>query len=410
MAQDQYTFNPQAYLAANPDVAASGLDPWHHYQTWGQNEGRQALFNLDQINSAPANFKLAYDPEFGTEMPVNYSYDPGHVGRMGYVGGDESTPGTYTWIPSKYDFSGAKYDPQNNAYIMPSGEIISGYDVATDTISNYIPSLTTVDPSTIRYGYRNQAYSGAGNTGNFNFQGTSVTSQDPWGEYLVDPKTNTYLKDANGYPIPVYRQPSGGGFNDWMTENGWILPAAMIAAGAGMAAVGGAEAGGAYGSMGGAPGMGGSMGTGLTTGAGATGGMTTGAGASGGLLGAGSASGMAATQGAAGLGGAYLTGESGLTGAEALKYANRARQAVGLANTLSKLVGGEGGKSGLDLGKLANMLAPSNTYKGLELAQITPKNPFLFTTPGQTQVSEGSYDVSGSNMANALRKKNYGNG
>lgn len=394
MAQDQYTFNPQAYLAANPDVAASGLDPWHHYQTWGQNEGRQALFNLDQINSAPANFKLAYDPESGTETPVNYSYDPGHVGRMGYVGGDESTPGTYTWIPSKYDFSGAKYDPQNNAYIMPSGEIISGYDVATDTISNYIPSLTTVDPSTIRYGYRNQAYSGAGNTGNFNFQGTSVANQDPWGEYLVDPKTNTYLKDANGYPIPVYRQPSGGGFNDWMTENGWILPAAMIAAGAGMAAVGGAEAGVGAGAELAGPTYGELGYTGLAEG------MAGPTYAELGYTGLNNAEAIAAADAAS----------KGMTLSDALKYANRTRQGLGLANTLSKLIGGEGGKSGLDLSKLANMLAPSNTYKGLELAQITPKNPFLFTTPGQTQATEGSYDVSGSNMANALRKKNYGNG
>lgn len=30
----------QAYLNANPDVAASGMDAWTHYNTYGKNEGR----------------------------------------------------------------------------------------------------------------------------------------------------------------------------------------------------------------------------------------------------------------------------------------------------------------------------------------------------------------------------------
>ena len=40
-------FNAQAYLAANPDVAASGMDPLYHYTMYGQNEGRQADFTYD---------------------------------------------------------------------------------------------------------------------------------------------------------------------------------------------------------------------------------------------------------------------------------------------------------------------------------------------------------------------------
>ena len=40
-------FNAQAYLAANPDVAAAGLDPLFHYTMYGQNEGRQADFTYD---------------------------------------------------------------------------------------------------------------------------------------------------------------------------------------------------------------------------------------------------------------------------------------------------------------------------------------------------------------------------
>lgn len=33
-------FDPGAYLRANPDVAASGMDPWVHYYTYGVKEGR----------------------------------------------------------------------------------------------------------------------------------------------------------------------------------------------------------------------------------------------------------------------------------------------------------------------------------------------------------------------------------
>lgn len=37
---DHHEFDPQWYLAAYPDVAASGIDPWHHYDQFGRGEGR----------------------------------------------------------------------------------------------------------------------------------------------------------------------------------------------------------------------------------------------------------------------------------------------------------------------------------------------------------------------------------
>ena len=36
----QPVFDAAAYLRQNPDVAANGMDPWQHYQQYGQNEGR----------------------------------------------------------------------------------------------------------------------------------------------------------------------------------------------------------------------------------------------------------------------------------------------------------------------------------------------------------------------------------
>lgn len=38
--QEQGNFDEEAYLAANPDVAASGMDPWTHWTMFGANEGR----------------------------------------------------------------------------------------------------------------------------------------------------------------------------------------------------------------------------------------------------------------------------------------------------------------------------------------------------------------------------------
>jgi hypothetical protein len=53
VAKTQDTFDSQAYLAANPDVAANLGQPggitsaWQHYQDFGQNEGRAFQFNAD---------------------------------------------------------------------------------------------------------------------------------------------------------------------------------------------------------------------------------------------------------------------------------------------------------------------------------------------------------------------------
>jgi len=48
------------------------------------------------INTKPDVFYSFYDPESQGNITTNYSYTPGSVGRMGYVGADESlgNPGT----------------------------------------------------------------------------------------------------------------------------------------------------------------------------------------------------------------------------------------------------------------------------------------------------------------------------
>lgn len=141
-----------------------------------------------------------------------------------------------------------------------------------------------------------------------------------------------------------------------------------------------------------------------------------------GTAGAGSLAGITGTQLAAGLGGANLgygltadqlaqyeaggNAAKGMTLSDALKYANQARQGLGVASTIAKLAGGQGttGQTGgFNTQQLASALRPTNTFNPINLAQIQPKNPFTFNTQGQTQASEGMYDVSG--MANALRNR-----
>lgn len=108
-----------------------------------------------------------------------------------------------------------------------------------------------------------------------------------------------------------------------------------------------------------------------------------------------------------------------ISAGEVLRYANQARQGLGIASTLSKLLGGgatgsatggakTGGTSGLSPQEIAKYLSGMATpaQAGAVPYQIKMnQNPFTFDIPGQTKATEGMYDVSGVNpMANALRK------
>jgi hypothetical protein len=113
---------------------------------------------------------------------------------------------------------------------------------------------TAVDPNNIRQGYGGAYYSGLqGNTSYFD-----PTSA---GEYLVDPSTNKFLKDASGNLIPVPQKPNNPGqFGDFISDK--LIPG-MIAAGAIGTGLGAAGLIGQSAAIGG--------GTGLTSGGGATG-------------------------------------------------------------------------------------------------------------------------------------------
>lgn len=102
-------------------------------------------------------------------------------------------------------------------------------------------------------------------------------------------------------------------------------------------------------------------------------------------------------------------GNAGLSLADVAKYANTARQALSTGSTLAKLLGGSGtsgtARSSVNPMQLGSLLAGGTPQTNSFLGQIKAnQNPFIFTPAGQTTASEGMYDVSGSNMANALRK------
>lgn len=107
---------------------------------------------------------------------------------------------------------------------------------------------------------------------------------------------------------------------------------------------------------------------------------------------------------------------NGFVNSDALNYANTAKKLYGAGNNIAKLLGGVGGSGGAaGVGGGTSQQQVANYLRGITspvqtndyLGQIKMnQNPFLFTSPGQTQASENMYDVSGSNLANALRKSN----
>lgn len=79
-------FDPQAYLAANPDVAAAGANPWQHYNEYGQSEGRAFTFNQaarDSQVQAPAAGSPGLTGDFNRDFTLaDFQKDPGYGFRL----------------------------------------------------------------------------------------------------------------------------------------------------------------------------------------------------------------------------------------------------------------------------------------------------------------------------------------
>jgi hypothetical protein len=111
----------------------------------------------------------------------------------------ETAPSTVTAAPGLISFYGA--------YGLPKP--FSAEDIKAP-----------VDPNTIRYGYGNTPYAGVK---------SNVPGLMSGGEYIVDPKTNKFVLDANGDPIHVPIEPyKQGTFNNIMDN--YLIPGFIAAA------------------------------------------------------------------------------------------------------------------------------------------------------------------------------------
>jgi hypothetical protein len=292
-------------------------------------------------------------------------------------------------VPTTQDFNGYTFSQKDktilgDAYKNAAGDI-RYYDPATDTIAGVAKAApTTYDPNSLQTNYQGYKY--------FNTPGSDTYIPST---YWIDPATNKptlYNAWDTNSPFNIEAPRKDGGFDTWMTENGWIAPLAIatagVASGALGAGAGAAElAGPTYGELG------------IT---GVEGGLAGPTYAEMGYTGLNQGQAIAAADAAS----------NGLTASEALKYTNQARQGLGIANTIAKLLGGStSGKTGAtgsttgginqqQLASLLNGGQQTNNFIG----QIKGnQNPF-FGLQNQTQAAQGTYDVSGSNLANALRK------
>src|SRR5262249_15212672 len=64
-ANPNAVFNTQEYLDANPDVAASGLNPFDHYLTWGVYEDRAPSATFIKFPDFDSETYLAANPDLG---------------------------------------------------------------------------------------------------------------------------------------------------------------------------------------------------------------------------------------------------------------------------------------------------------------------------------------------------------
>jgi hypothetical protein len=334
MAQDQTTFNEAAYLAAYPDVANALGQPgvesaWDHFQNFGKREGRQGFFVEPQQEAEKSNegneryfneaAYLAANPDVAAaigqpgvksayEHYINFGQNEG---RQASFDVSETTARANELSNEIYDAykSNENYDAQYKelqtlkdkdpaAYYAAQIKFLGqqvGWQIGQNTNERSAPAREQIQgllPEAINAGINPNT---------------------------LDTILNTSVNTANienQQRIINEQQSGGGGFNLGELVRG-VLPIAALAIGAPFldAALAAGAAGAAAGTAGAAGGT--AAGTGLTGGLGGSTGLLGGTGAAT-FGGAGSAAGIAGTQTAAGLGiagGSALASGLGATGA-----------------------------------------------------------------------------------------------
>jgi hypothetical protein len=77
--QPSQSFDRDSYLRANPDVAAAGLDPWYHWNKYGQYEGRS--LGVDQSGAGSAGYQQQPAPVAAPKPQIS-QVDPTHWAFM----------------------------------------------------------------------------------------------------------------------------------------------------------------------------------------------------------------------------------------------------------------------------------------------------------------------------------------
>ena len=462
MAINQSNFNEAAYLTANPDVAeavnSGGFDSgFDHYQKYGQYENRQLTTNIvsDPSSWVAKNYNIDpsgesgatyyQDPNTGNLYESQYAVDP-NTGEMGIIDPQKA----------KLIASGSALNDRYSQYITNPQEAQRLYELKNTNPSEYyniigkklsnvlfdqyitnsetrqtyadLQSLKDVSPKDY---YANQL--------KFLGQeiGWQVGQNRPVGQQTYQ-EVNDLINQSQSLGLDTnelksilntsYAQANAQNQSRIANEasmgspgvftNAWpVFALAAAAAATGGAAAGGTEALGAAGTAGGGAGTAGAVGgldaymasAGLAPGAfeGAAFTMPQ-------LAGAGYA-GMGDYMTQAGLEPGKFAGSafqmpSGLSAKEAATWLSRTNSLAKALNSVAgmgssptaRMSGQNSGQQIADY--LRNSTSPTQTNSFI--GQIKGnQNPFLFTTPGQTEAGEGTYDVSGSNLANALRKK-----
>ena len=360
----------------------------------------------------------------------DYSLAPGHVGSY-----DENG----NFIPSKFDFTGfapsnrdlvyganpSDYEGYGYALSKPNGETVM-YNPGNDTVTKYAPAYSTyTNIGQNQWG----AFASPNIDKTYNFQGQTVpvltdpVKYNPATKSLYLEGGSEGLSPAGGNPIQARMgMDSGGGFADFLIENGWIAPLALAGGAAAVeflpALAGEVGAGAGAGDV-----FAGYSATGSAAGtAGSTVGAGYGAGATGGLIGSELAGPTYGELGVTGVEGGMAgptygeLGYTGLNNAEAIAAADAAAQ-TGLSasdalinanrlKNIAKLL------TGSSTSKIYNKNTPTaqqwQQQAGQNLAQATPqqfgglyemnKNPFTFQNPLANALSANKptgLDVSG---------------
>lgn len=122
-ANPNATFNTDEYLAANPDVAAAGVNPFTHYLHFGAAEGRAPSDSFPSFASFDSAAYLAANPDLGAagidtaeEAYAHFVIFGQFESRPGAPAVDNGLPGsTFTLTPGADTFDGTKGNDTFNA-------------------------------------------------------------------------------------------------------------------------------------------------------------------------------------------------------------------------------------------------------------------------------------------------------